>query len=386
MRLLFLALDLRLEDDDAECIHVRELAFNFAAMGHDVLVLTSRASKWTPRPARPRLTVNGVGGGRTAPEIARVLREAASFRPDVIYERRFLPKVSAAVSELRGIPAFVEINGLVEDEMKMQGKSRNSPLPGPLRDSLIRATFHRLHGVVAVTEGLAEEMSRLYGIPADRITVIENAANTDLFRPMDKGDCRSALGMSSGGQVICFEGGLYPWHDVGTLLRAFRLMKDRGDRAKLLIVGDGPRRRELEDLAKSLDFGSEVLFVGQVSYEDVPTYIGASDVGVGAFTVERNERIGSSAMKVYEYVACGRPVVVSRIRGVGDWIEKERLGVTARSGSPNDFAAKLAQVLSDERLASDVRIRGPAVVATDHSWSAVARRILTLCSSAVAGT
>lgn len=382
---MFLALDLKPEEDEAECIHVRELVFRFAEMGHDVMVLASRGSEWSPHPPRPRLDVRCVGGGPTFAETARVLREAAPFRPDVVYERRFLPKVSAVVSTLREIPAIVEINGLVEDEMKMQGKAPKRTLPPPLRDYLIRTIFRKVNRIVAVTDGLAEAMLRLYDVPEDRIRVVENAANTSLFQPLNKTECRLRLGLPVGGRIVIFEGGLYPWHGVGILLQAFGLMDEDTKDVKLLIVGDGPCRGELQELSHSLGLGRRVIFVGRIPYDRVPTYIGAADVGVGPFPSERNERIGLSPLKIYEYVACGRPVVVSRIRGVANWIEKEHLGLTAEPGNSADLARKLEEALTNESLANDMIIRGPAVVGKDHSWDSVANRILTLCSEVIEG-
>ncbi len=318
-------------------------------------------------------------------EIISVLREAAKFEPDVVYERRFLPKVSVVVSALRSVPALVEINGLVEDEMEMQGRKPKSALPPPLRDYLIRATFQQLDGIVAVTAGLAREMARQYGAPMDRISVIENAANTALFRPLDKVECRRRLGLGDSGRIVCFEGGLYPWHGVDTLLRAVKLIAEGGQDLRVVIVGTGPSREGLEALARSLSLGSNALFVGRVPYEDVPLYIGACDMGVGPFTRERNDRIGLSPIKVYEYVACGRPVVVSRIPGVADWIETERLGLTADPGDPEDFALRIVEVLRDDDMMRSMVERGPAAVAERHSWDSVARRILSLCSKAIKG-
>src|SRR3989442_14457565 len=125
MRILFLALDLRPEQDQAECIHVRELVSEMVGLGHVVLLLASKTSSWRGDD-NPRRLIRAVGGGRTLFELFRVLKEAKRFGPEVVYERRFLPKIAAAVSAIHGIPAIVEINGMVEGEMAMQGHSRIS--------------------------------------------------------------------------------------------------------------------------------------------------------------------------------------------------------------------------------------------------------------------
>ena len=384
VRILFLALDLRPEQDHAECVHVRELVQNFADLGHDVLLLTSRTSTWVADPANPHLAIRHVGGGSTVVELIRVVREMGRFHPHVVYERRFLPKVSAVVSALGAIPALVEINGLVEDEIEMQGRSAEGLLPRVMRHRLHSWAFLQMERIVAVTDRLAGEMSRMYRIPPDRFVVVENGANTRLFRPMDKIECRRRLGLEEGAYWICFEGGLYPWHGVDTLLRAFHVLRGNGIPARLLIVGDGPSLRDLRELSEALGVAGAVHFVGQVPYEEVPLYIGASDVGVGPFTRARNQRIGISPMKVYEYVACGRPVVISGLPGIREWVEREGIGRIVEPDNPDELAAELGGLYRDTLLQEEVAVRGPIAVRRDHSWESIASQLARLCGGLVA--
>lgn len=315
-----------------------------------------------------------------------MLREARRFEPNVIYERRFLPKISAAVSALTGIPAIVEINGLVEDEMKMQGTVRKTVLPPAIKEYLTSQIFRWMRRVVTVTAGLAREMGKRHAIHASRLAVIENGANTRLFRPLDKTQCRRKLGLDLESRWICFVGGLYRWHGVDTLIRALPLMDAHPLPVKLLIVGDGPCKAELEALVNALGVSGRVRFAGQVPYGNVPYYLGACDLGVGSFTRERNEKIGGSTMKVYEYVACGRPAVISRIPGIGEWVEREGVGRLAKPDDPQDFALQVTEALRDTRGLEEMSSKGPAVVAREHSWAVVAEKILALCDSVVRET
>lgn len=379
LRILFLALDLRLEEDEAESIHVKEVARGIAGLGHHVRLLVSAQSDWAGRGEPSGLSISGVGGGSSLRELARVLQEAKAFRPNVIYERRFLPKVSAAVGMLLRIPSIVEINGLVDEEVSLQGRKLKSFVPSTLRTEVFAGLFSRMSAVVAVTDGLADAMVRTYGVARGRVVVIGNAANTRLFHPMDKEGCRRSLGLAGHRYWICFEGGLYPWHDVPLFLQATRLLVDQGIDLVALIVGDGPSRKEFEAVALKLDLGDRARFIGRVPYERVAEYIGASDVGVGAFTRERNERIGISPIKVFEYVACGRPVVVSCLPGIAEWVDREHVGRLARAGDPDHMARTLRETLEDRVLQADVSKRGPEVVAREHDWMAVATRVAALC-------
>ena len=83
-------------------------------------------------------------------------------------------------------------------------------------------------------------------------------------------------------------------------------------------------------------------------------------------------------MKVYEYVSCGRPVVVSRLPGIEDWVESEGLGRLVEPDDTRDLAAKICEVLRDERLLREMTVKGPAAIARNHSWSAVSTQLVKL--------
>ncbi len=378
MRILLLALDTKPEEDAAEGIHVRELAENLASLGHQIALCVSRDSSWTDGHGNKMLRVRPVGGGRPFGELLRVLNEARRFDPQVVYERRFLPRVSACVSLLRNIPSFVEINGLVDEEIPLQGRFQRNLMPESLRTMLYSAAFGRMAKVVTVTRNLGQEMRARYRIPENRIAVVENGANSRLFRPLDKGECRRLADVDRDCYWICFEGGLYRWHGVETLVRALGFIRSQRLDAKLLIVGDGPCRKDLEALASELGLADFIVFTGRLPYERVPIYIGASDVGVGPLTRTLNAKNGSSAMKVYEYVSCGRPVVVSRLPGIEDWVESEGLGRLVEPDDTRDLAAKICEVLRDERLLREMTVKGPAAIARNHSWSAVSTQLVKL--------
>jgi len=125
-----------------------------------------------------------------------------------------------------------------------------------------------------------------------------------------------------------------------------------------------------------------VRFVGPVVYEEVPRHIAAADVCTAPMTRERL-RSGSSAIKVYEYLACGRPVVASRIPGL-EFLESEDLGKLVPPEDAHALAAALEGVLSDAAWRRAAGERGRAFVLEHASWAAVAARVEDACRSAVA--
>src|SRR5207247_1090501 len=144
---------------------------------------------------------------------------ARGFRPDVIYERRFSPKIGAAASFLCRVPFAVEYNGIVEEEIAMQGRIvPNGPFARTkaiLRVHLLR----RATAIVTVTEGLRDIVIRRYDVSASNVFVVENGVNPQLFRPLDREESRNKLGLPNG-PMLCFVGNLVRWQGLHGLITA----------------------------------------------------------------------------------------------------------------------------------------------------------------------
>jgi glycosyltransferase involved in cell wall biosynthesis len=114
----------------------------------------------------------------------------------------------------------------------------------------------------------------------------------------------------------------------------------------LVVVGDGPQREELARRAAELGIAGQVSFTGAVPYSDTPLYMASFDVCAAPFPAsQRNSRIGGSPLKVYEYAACGRPVVVSTALPIWREIAEAEAGLTVPPGDPEALAAALVALL-----------------------------------------
>ena len=96
---------------------------------------------------------------------------------------------------------------------------------------------------------------------------------------------------------------------------------------KYLIVGDGGGlKKSLQTRVEKYNLKQEISFLGHIKHQDIVHYINAFDVAVAPFTGERNKLIGLSPLKLYEYLACGKPVIASRIEGVSEVVEEGGCG------------------------------------------------------------
>ncbi|MGH7156123.1 MAG: glycosyltransferase family 4 protein, partial [Acetobacteraceae bacterium] len=143
-----------------------------------------------------------------------------------------------------------------------------------------RGQFARADAIVAVSAASAEELSRGFGVPRARVTVIPNGVDLDLFHPLpvDVG-LRDSLGIA-GRRVFATVTRLVPRKGVDRVIASLSRVRAAVPDAHYLLIGDGPQLPELRDQAAQVDAGDMISFVGAVPHQDVPRYLRLSELMV----------------------------------------------------------------------------------------------------------
>ena len=171
-------------------------------------------------------------------------------------------------------------------------------------------------------------------------------------------------------------GWFVPWHGLDVLLHAIRRLDAAGLRIAALLVGEGPLRPRIEELAGTLGISRLLRFAGAVPFADVPAHMAACDAAV----IPNTNDFGSP-IKLFEYLGAGRAVVAPDLPQIAGVV---RDGEEALLVPPGDAAA-LAQALA--RLAADPALRrrlgeaGRANVLRDHTWRRNAARVIAIAES-----
>jgi len=376
MHVVFLAPDIDLSGYTGDVWHVKDLTLAFARAGCVVDLVVANPAAWFGGP-NVRMSPTPRGSFLAA---ARTLKTRfLDDPPDVLYERRGSPKLSATLGHLLHRPYFVEINGLVEEEKQMQGR----PEAGPgwllqIKRSARGRLFRSSAGIVAVTNGLKDALIEMHRIPPALIRVIPNGVDIDVFRPMPVAEAREVLSVPRDAAVAVFVGNLVAWQGVSTLLEAASIARRDLPGLRLYIVGDGIERKALEAMALQLGLGDSVRFLGRVPRDEVPRWIAAADVGVLPSTLRRNLRIGSSALKLREYLACGRPAIATNLEGAGPMLEAAGVGVGVRGDDAPDLGRALVSLLNDPSRRADMGRKAREFAERELSWDRVAGRVLEL--------
>lgn len=214
---------------------------------------------------------------------------------------------------------------------------------------LLRFRLLALHSMDKIVSQSNESTATLVdlGINSKRIVQISNGVDTLHFEPVatgEKSNLRSRLGMFNQERLICCVNRLRSLKRVDVILNALALLLPRYPNARLMIIGDGELRSELERLAGSLGVSSRVQFVGNVS--DTAKYLQASDV----FVLASDKENQSNAL--IEAMSCGLPVIATSVGGNKEVIQHGVNGLLVPTSSAHDLSQAIIQILSDEKMSA----------------------------------
>jgi len=145
-------------------------------------------------------------------------------------------------------------------------------------------------------------------------------------------------------------GRLVPKKGFDVLLRACHLLALRGRDFSLTIIGDGPLRTDLEGLSRRLGLAERATFAGTRQFDEMPAaYLAADVLATPSVVMPDGDRDGLPNV-ILEAMACGLPVVSCDVGGIPEAVVHDETGLTAATGKPDDFAAKLDALISDAGL------------------------------------
>jgi len=393
---------LRSRSPDGQSTHIREVLSGLSKIGHNVVPLNAyyakdegegemnmRAWAWTRirgSVSQSRVTKPIVGEITVLwlflYEIyifisAFILIARRKRRFDIIYRRHRLFNSEYLLAKLFRIPLVKEVNGIVADETKITKQGDRLSLW--IIDRIEQFNMPKADKIIVVAPKLKELLHSEYGIKSDRITVIQNGANTDLFKPMDVIQVRDELNLRQDCSYICFVGILVQWQGIEYVIRSMPLVLSECPQTQLIIVGDGQMKQELMSLADQVGVLNNMIFTGMVPYQKVPLYVNASDVCVAP---KVGLRSGYSPLKLCEYMACGKPVVASRASGL-EILEDSQGGILVEPGNSLELGTAITRLLQDKELRKQMGENGRRYVLQNLSWESVARRVAEVLSDAM---
>ncbi|MFO8007563.1 MAG: glycosyltransferase family 4 protein [Candidatus Brocadiia bacterium] len=335
-------------------VHIYQLWHRLRQMGYEVHTWGEQAIPG--RIQHPR-TENG---------LTDLLRDA-----DVLYARFPVPydlRVPGLVRLLRhhGLPTVCEMNAPLYEF------SREWPYLKPWAIRLRTRLYLRNHlwvrtcvdHTICVSTTMADYARRHFGL--GDVSVIPNGGDPELFSPARRAEGRAALGMGEGEFVVFWAGWTaMPWQGLEQLFEAARQLADDG--VRFVLAGDA------EHLPDSRP--DNVLPLGELDYFRMPALIAAADVCLCLYQRYDWCPIGfyGSPIKLFDYMACGRPVIASAMGQISELVTDGENGLLT-DGDTGEVVEKIRLLRADPDLRDSIGRAGRQMVLDEHNWQNVADR------------
>lgn len=373
----------RTQGEDAQGIHIHEIIKCFRNDGHEVREVAlveagdgprervgetgwSTLSNLVPEAGHELMEIlyNPVGYHK----LARAVRR---FGPDFIYERYALYNAAGVLVARRfGIPLILEVNSPLALEQSELGKLTFRRLARASEGWICSRSSRTLAVTTPLKQILVES-----GVPEEQVEVCPNGVDPVVFDPETTSGApvRQRYGLA-GKRVLGFVGWVRDWHGLAELVASMggwgREMAD----VHLLVIGDGPARWSIEEAARATGVSDRVHVIGAVRRTDMAPHIAAIDLALQPAATSY-----ASPMKIFEYLAMGKPVVAPRQPNLEEILTEGRNARFFRPGDREDLARVAAELLRDREALR--RMSGEArrtVFERGFLWSANARRAVEI--------
>jgi glycosyltransferase involved in cell wall biosynthesis len=389
MKILYLCADrgIRLDKHNGATAHFRSLTRAFQSLGHELLVLTPSAADAAalgvpvatiPTPGMLQDMLDDVEQPveRAAREAQRSRRRVlhalghvwnnvvteqwlthhiTAFRPDFVFELYSPYGVAGALTCNRlGVRHVLNVHAPLAWEGATFRDQALQEAAVLLEDTVLQ-TAQR---IITNSRQLRAQLMEV-GVDGDRMDVVVNGVDLEHFAPT--GDVRRAGPTDA--IVIGFSGSLKGWHGVDLLCDAFRTLAE-DPRLHLLVVGDGPLRREVARLEAELP--GRVTVTGAVPFDEVPAWVRGMDIAVAPYPPF--DRFYFSPLKILDAMACGVANVASDIGQVPELLREGETGLLVPPGDVAALSDALRRLADEPELRARLGAAGAAEARAHHAW------------------
>jgi glycosyltransferase involved in cell wall biosynthesis len=355
--------------------HVARFVQRFAKKGHRVVLFTDSPNpsgiedveqlvppvrRWIPRVPRPLR--GALYHGLSALDLLRALR---AFRPDVVH-------VYYAYSYFAWVAGLLGCRPLVVSVMGGDILFAEQGAPGPVgrwltvlllrRADYITSQSHFLSGVVERLGGSSAKTERiLWGVPPEE------------FGPRDVAGLRPALGLDQGARIILSPKILQPFYRVHLVIEAMAIVRRSVPKAMLVVseyAADPAYREQIARRVEELGVTQHVMFVGQIPYEEMPSYYSLAEVSVGIPSSD------SMPQALFEAMACGTPTILSRLPRYEEIVQHEESAYFV-DPDPEAIAAGIVHLLEDTGLRNRIAEQGRRIVVEQADLDKETERVET---------
>jgi glycosyltransferase involved in cell wall biosynthesis len=353
------------------------IARNLVKLGHEVTVLTARFAGLPSVRVEDGVTVRRIKSLRRHPDRCSIV-EMTSFVLSALVSLVFvIPKIRpTATIAFFSIPCGpIALLARALFRIPYVVSLRGGDVPGLVPEierthrfvqSVRRASLERAVAVIANSDGLRDLAVAADPVP---VGVIPNGVDTDFFAPPPQS---APLSVPDPFRVL-FVGRFHAQKNLPLLLTQFAQVRDEtATHVELHLVGDGPLLAELQEQATKLKLNGEIKWHGWLGRSELRDVLQSCDCFVNPSFYE------GMPNAVLEAMACGKPVVASRVAGNDAVVQHEATGFLFPLDDPSALAASLARLVNNPAQAAEMGRKGRQLVENEFCWNRVAQAYVEL--------
>ncbi len=352
-------------------IHLKLLSKGLVERGHALTVISTQHPKGVEfeeingiRQHYLNNTIFGSkrGGWKTA-SLKKFIDLDAINKFDIICSvSTVIPKELIVLAKKRRIPVVIISEGpeiiILQSEVKQTLSHRNG-FKNLAKTILVffyyyffwELLFKEYDTVIAVSESVSNAIQKWHFVKKEKIHTIYNGVETSLFCPdqSQRDRIRRALAISEKEKVLLFFSFITKQKGLHLLIKALPAVLEENKNVKLLVVGEGNYLTEAKQLVEQSGLDSYVVFTGHISREEAPDYINASEIFI--LPTLRQEGMPFSLL---EAMACGKPVIASKIGGISSAVDDGINGFLVPPGNISKLIEKTIFLLNNKDFADQL--------------------------------
>jgi colanic acid biosynthesis glycosyl transferase WcaI len=396
----------------APAARASELAQHWAQSGHEVSVLTGFPNHPTgvvPPEWRSRLRrlthhekIAGADVFRTwlwplpNRKAHERMRNYASFCISAALRGTFLPHPDVIIASspqllvglsgwwiafARQVPFVFEVRDLWPESLVAVGAGKENSLLHHALGAIAKFLYQHSDRVVVVSPAFKDHLMRHWYIPAEKISVVENGVETDLFAPASpaaNNALRRELG-AEGKFLVCYIGTMGNAHGLETLLDAASQLRQHNPEVLFLLVGEGAEKAKIKALAQSRGLAN-VHFFDQQPREKIPALISASNA---CLVLLKKTDVFKTVIptKMLEFMSCARPVILGVDGQARQIIDDAGAGIVIEPENSEALVAAISQLSDDRELGITLGQKGREYIVQHFSRGRTAEKYIAVLKS-----
>ncbi|MGO9084604.1 MAG: glycosyltransferase family 4 protein [Candidatus Sulfotelmatobacter sp.] len=281
------------------------------------------------------------------------------------------------------IPFVFEVRDLWPESLAAVGMGNEDSLLHRALGAIAGFLYKRADRIVVVTPAFREHLIERWRVPAEKIAVVENGVETDLFAPLPQAandELRKELG-AEGKFLVCYAGTMGMAHGLETLLDAASQLQRQNPDVRFLLVGEGAEKERIKALAHARGLAN-VRFLDQQPHERIPAFISASDA---CLVLLKKTEVFKTVIptKMLEFMSSARPVILAVEGQARQIIEEAGAGIAVEPENAAALAQAIRQLAANRELGAALGRKGREYIVRHLSRGRTAEKYIEVLRSVV---